>query len=241
MLKHITFTGIGVDTDFNLLRELQDTYPFIEWGVLMSKNWANNGPRYFDPSKLEMLRGLGLKLSCHACGSLAYEALNNNWDPLRELTQGSLDIFSRCQLNISNKQPRENTPKLRPPQELDEVIIQQKNADNLEAFNCIENKENISVILDASGGHGVDTPIEIMKMDGVKVGYAGGMNPDNVYGKMKQLFTSDCGDFWIDMESGVRTDDIFDIAKVISVMMQYKAAAKECMFEIQSANGVLGL
>lgn len=224
MLKHITFTGIGVDTDFQKLREMQLQYPIVEYGVLLSKNWAANGPRYFDPSKLEMLRGLGLKLSCHACGNLAYEALNNNWEPLRELTQGSLDIFSRCQLNISHKQPRENTPKLRPPQELDEVIIQQKNADNLKVFNCIEDKRGISVILDASGGHGVDTPIEIMKMDGVKVGYAGGMNPDNVYRKLRQLFASDCGDFWIDMESGVRTDDIFDLDKVEKVLRQYDIA-----------------
>ena len=224
MLKHITFTGIGIDTDLDRLRELQLVYPVVEWGVLMSMNWADNGPRYFDPSKLELLRGLGLHLSCHACGKVAYEALNNNWEPLRELTQGSLDIFSRCQLNIAKRQPTENTPKLRPPQELGEVIIQQKNADNLKVFNCIEDKRNISVILDASGGHGVDTPIEIMKMDGVKVGYAGGMNPDNVYRKLRQLFASDCGDFWIDMESGVRTDDVFDLDKVEKVLRQYYMA-----------------
>ena len=224
MIKHVTFTGIGVDTDFQKLRELQLQYPIVEYGVLLSKNWSANGPRYFDPSKLESLRGLELHLSCHACGNLAYEALNNNWEPLRELTQGSLDIFSRCQLNISHKEPREHTPKLRPPQELDEVIIQQKNADSLTVFNCIENKDGISVILDASGGHGVDTPIEIMKMDSVKVGYAGGMNPDNVYRKLRQLFVSDCGDFWIDMESGVRTDDIFDLDKVEKVLRQYYMA-----------------
>ena len=52
-----------------------------------------------------------------------------------------------------------------------------------------------------------------------KVGYAGGFNPENVADKLHYLLTNDeVGDFWIDMESGVRTDDWFDLDKVRRVL-----------------------
>ena len=52
-----------------------------------------------------------------------------------------------------------------------------------------------------------------------KIGYAGGINPGNVADKLTFLMENEMvGDFWIDMESGVRTDDWFDIDKVRRVL-----------------------
>ena len=50
--------------------------------------------------------------------------------------------------------------------------------------------------------------------------HAGGFNPENVADKLHYLLTNDeVGDFWIDMESGVRTeDDWFDLDKVRRVL-----------------------
>jgi phosphoribosylanthranilate isomerase len=74
------------------------------------------------------------------------------------------------------------------------------------------------MLLDASGGRGIDTPIEILKTN-IKVGYAGGINPDNVADKLSFLLEHvNTGEFWIDMESGVRTDDWFDLDKVVKVL-----------------------
>jgi phosphoribosylanthranilate isomerase len=76
------------------------------------------------------------------------------------------------------------------------------------------------VLLDASGGQGIDTPVEVAPaFSALKVGYAGGINPDNVAEKLTYLLEHvETGDFWIDMESGVRTNDWFDLDKVYTVL-----------------------
>ena len=102
-----------------------------------------------------------------------------------------------------------------------EFIIQQKSADNCSLFLNSTRSEKVSVLLDASGGMGIDTPIKVLPNAGknFKVGYAGGFNPDNVAEKLTYLYEQkEVGDFWIDMESGVRTDDWFDLDKVCRVL-----------------------
>ena len=54
-LKHITFTGIDGKTDLGALWELQQQYPIAGFGVLVAKNWRENGNRYFNPSYLDAL------------------------------------------------------------------------------------------------------------------------------------------------------------------------------------------
>ena len=74
------------------------------------------------------------------------------------------------------------------------------------------------MLLDASGGKGIDTEIEIFKSPN-KIGYAGGINPDNVADKLRFLLKNvSMGEFWIDMESGVRTEDWLDLDKVEKIL-----------------------
>ena len=218
ILRQITFTGIGVETDLKVLKEIQDEYPLVEWGVLLSKNWQENGPRFFDPSQLSNLRWQGLNLSCHLCGSAARAVVSENWEPSFEVTRGMFGLFQRCQENISMEQPNDQTQYMRPPIDLSELIIQQKSAGAMNIFNAIKDRTKMSVLLDASGGRGIDTPVKPLNIPGLKVGYAGGLNPDNVDEKLEYLLKNVEGEFWIDMESGVRTDDRFDIDKCVSVL-----------------------
>ena len=195
----------------------------------MSKNWKENGPRYFDPSFLYNFRSieLYLNLSCHVCGSFAREVINNNWNPLIQLTNHNFNIFQRCQVNIGTTDPTPKTPFVRPYVTLNELIIQQKSENDLLMFDTIKDRSRMSVLLDASGGRGIDTPIKPFLRQGLKVGYAGGMNPDNVGDKLYQLLRDVEGDFWIDMESGVRTDDKFDLNKVYKVLHVCQEVLKE--------------
>ena len=218
ILRQITFTGIGVETDLKVLKEIQDEYPLVEWGVLLSKNWQENGPRFFAPSQLNTLRWQGLNLSCHLCGSAARAVVSENWEPAFEVTRGMFGLFQRCQVNISMEHPNDQTQYMRPPIDLNELIIQQKSAGAMNIFNTIKNRTKMSVLLDASGGRGIDTPVKPLNIPGLKVGYAGGLNPDNVGEKLEYLLENVEGEFWIDMESGVRTDDRFDIDKCVSVL-----------------------
>ena len=101
-LQHITFTGIDGKTDLGRLWEIQKEYPIAEFGVLVAKNWHDNGNRYFNPSYLESL-DRGLNLSAHLCGSIARAAVRGDMEPWREWVRGNTYTprFNRCQLNIA--------------------------------------------------------------------------------------------------------------------------------------------
>ena len=42
-MKCVTFTGIDGWTDIDELEVIQNQYPMVEFGVLLSKNWHENG------------------------------------------------------------------------------------------------------------------------------------------------------------------------------------------------------
>ena len=215
-LKHITFTGVDEKTDLTALQEIQKAYTIAEFGVLVSIKWEEKGNRYMNPDTFSVLRGRGLNLSLHLCGRLAHNATNGAWNRVNHAIGFNLDLFKRVQLNISTR--KDNPYRLAStPSSHTEVILQQRDVNNLSFY---ENSSwmNVSVLLDASGGRGVDTPLNVLPIEG-KVGYAGGFNPANVGEKLTFLLEHHTtGDFWIDMESGVRTDDWFDLNKVVKVL-----------------------
>lgn len=235
-LKHITFTGVDAMTDISDLKEIQKEYPIAEFGVLTSYNWIDNGNRYLNPAFMSNLYGFGGNLSLHICGSAAHDATCKKWEDIDELTFGCLHLFKRVQLNVSG---RKDNPKYCwiPLVIGQELIVQQKGVENITLFEetvkhwtekPFMHRDTISVLLDASGGRGIDTPIQVLKGN-YKVGYAGGINPDNVAEKLHYLLTNpDVGDFWIDMESGVRTDDWFDVNKVLRVLAICKEVIRDC-------------
>ena len=227
-LRHITFTGIDARTDLGALAQIQRQYPLAEFGVLTSYHWYENGNRYLDPYLIEtQLRGKKLKLALHVCGRAAHDAAWARWNLIDKLTWGNLDLFHRVQLNIANRTDTPTVLARRAKMSGQEIIIQQRDAQHLQVYEATAEKfrlvpdhfnRNFSVLLDASGGQGIDTPISIYASDG-KVGYTGGIGLDNVADKLRYLFENvRQGEFWIDMESGVRTDDWFDIGKVRSVL-----------------------
>ena len=218
-LQHITFTGIDAKTDIKALQEIQREYPLVEFGVLTAKNWSENGNRYPDPDTLSRLANKGLNLSCHVCGSYARAITQDiEWSHLFDLLGENKDIFNRCQINIAANEPTKNTFFLKTPRYFKEIIIQQKSVDEHKTWDAINYHGFMSILLDASGGLGIDTGIKLWPDWFYKVGYAGGMNADNVGDKLAYLIENARHPFWIDMESGVRTDDWFDIDKVLKVL-----------------------
>jgi hypothetical protein len=138
----------------------------------------------------------------------------------------NFDMFKRCQINLNVSSRYAEMRSMRPFDRcLDEVIMQMNSTESLRSWLRYTEKPlpHVSYLLDASGGRGIDTPIDIFDDDpNIHVGYAGGMNPDNVGDKLRQLIEHrSYAEFWIDMESGVRTDDVFDLDKVEKVLRQY--------------------
>ena len=219
-LKHISLIGIDKNTDLDELERLQKKYPLAEFGVILSKNWAENGNRYYNPSELYLLRNRGLNLSAHLCGSIARSAIRNDFSPAKELCNNNFDIFSRAQLNIAKSDENPQILEIDIPPSLKEVIIQQESKEKSQLFFSLENldkRKDISILIDGSGGLGIDTQISVLNYR--KVGYAGGFNPENVERKTSFLLDNpNVLDFWIDMESGIRTDNWFDIEKAKDIL-----------------------
>jgi len=227
MNNFISFNGVDEKTDLKRLVMVQRRFPRIEFGVILSKNWKENGNRYVDPAILSNLRGLGLNLSAHLCGSVAREAIRDNWEPALELCGGNFDIFKRTQLNIARY---DNNPEIlnfdNIPDNIEEVIIQQKSAGECDLFreyNARTGNPHVVVLIDASGGSGksLDKYELINNMTSMKsvkgrVGFAGGIGHHNVADVLyeMQIYPDN---WWIDMESKVRTCDWFDLDKVSAV------------------------
>ena len=218
-LTHITFTGVDDVTDLHRLVDIQKKYPKVEFGVLVSRKWKENGPRFLSPSKTKELRGLGLHLSAHLCGSMARDVLHmgefSNTGDFSEI----IDMFSRVQLNVSNYDEPENMSPYILPGPLQEIIIQQAFNHNTFMLCRIASGDCISILLDESGGKGIDSPFRMPSyLQNVHVGFAGGIKPENVVAKIRVITSlPHVNRFWIDMESGVRTDDRFDLDKVEQV------------------------
>ena len=227
-LKHITFTGIDAKTDIKALTEIQREYPIAEFGILTSYHWYKNGNRYLDPEKFVNLQGKGLHLSLHLCGSAAHDAAcKGGWDKIEEHIFDTLHLFKRVQLNLAEHR---NNPDFCwiPIIFGQELIIQQRAELELPLYEATlkhwtkespyPHRDTISALLDSSGGRGIDTPLKVWPSSG-KIGYAGGFNPDNVADKLSFLMSHVTqGEFWIDMESGIRTDDWFDLNKVVKIL-----------------------
>lgn len=221
-LKHITFTGVDSKTDIKALIEIQKQYPIVEFGILTSYHWFENGNRYLDPRLFRFFTNANLNLALHICGFAAHDAACEDWSEIHYLSWGNYRWFRRIQLNIAGR--GDNPEYVQPSPWENEIIIQQKDINNLDLFYETQEswpkwcKEKLSVLLDASGGQGKDTELQILDADW-KVGYAGGFNPDNVGNKLSFLEENiHKGEYWIDMESGVRTDDWFDVDKVVKVL-----------------------
>lgn len=219
-LKHISLIGIDEKTDLKELQILQDKYPLVEFGVIMSKNWKDNGNRYWNPDNLEKLKDKNLNLSLHLCGSLARSAILNDWNPTLLFLKENINLFKRAQLNISTNKKNPENLILDIPKPLKEVIIQQKGIDGAKMFLDYYQKtkdKKVSILLDSSGGLGIDTPLIPLDIE-CKVGYAGGFGPDNILEKTRLLLNSEkTHDFWVDMESKIRTNDWFDIEKAYDI------------------------
>ena len=217
-LKHITLTGIDDKTDIKELVRLQKQYPLVEFGVLLS--WSRQGSerRYPSFQTIKAFNEAGLRLSAHVCGSAARQFAQGETDLLDYLfDQIGTVRFHRMQLNLAGFPAEKFVPLPTEYGCIKEIILQRLDADE---FDLLRERlgDHPSVLLDASGGRGRETPIVPLKGP-FKVGYAGGFGPDNVDGKLTFLLDRpEIGEFWIDMESGVRSFDWFDTAKAEAVL-----------------------
>ena len=204
---HITFTGVDEWTDLDRMRHLSGLYP-IEWGVLFHPR--KDGLRY--PGVIARRRICdvpGIRRAAHLCGDYAVNIMMGL--KLRVTGPGprlpmSMEPFERIQINHTSPDPE---------------MIWDFSSSNARSTSCIAQSRTddfptstkVEWLFDRSGGKGV-APRVWPRHPGRRVGYAGGIGPDNVLDVLRAI-GSETDDYWIDMETGVRTsDDRFDLDRV---------------------------
>jgi hypothetical protein len=200
--RMVTFTGVDDKTDIAALVELSKRYP-IEWGVLVGGRLGKN--RYPSWDTIQTLRvanvNHGIRLSQHLCGEYAVAANTNS--TLKE----SLGGFQRVQVNLINYDLDALARVHRFTRR--DIIVQHRHGPFPEL------PPGVLALHDQSGGKGKLPTKRPPQTDMSKpVGYAGGINPENVAEVIEQIAAAS---YWLDMETGVRTDDWFDLSKCEAV------------------------
>lgn len=219
IINKVTFTGADNKTDINALKQIQREFPFVEWGILIASNEGRN--RYPTEDFILNLKDKGLNLALHLCGKWSRQILSDGNTTLK------YDFFNRYQLNFNFSYGKFDLINYKNLIETnaDKKFILQYNISNHATINKIiseVNTSNTNILFDASGGRGTQIQ-EIKKpFDGIYTGYSGGLNTENIDTICNMIFNhaDETTKVWIDMETGVRTNDEFDLDKVYKVLQK---------------------
>ena len=209
-INKITITGPDDNTNIMDLIRLSNKYPFVEWGILFSNN-REGTKRYPSKQWIDKVTKCDLKLSAHFCGWYPKQVLeNSNYELIT-----SMKGFNRVQLNYNFKYSNGWDLDKLLISDLPKKVILQYNKSNATTIDNADIPNNFHILYDASGGRGTEIQSIESPIKGLYTGYAGGLNLDNL-DRICQMISSniDSSEVWIDLESGARTDDEFDLEKV---------------------------
>lgn len=215
-VTRVALTGADDNTDPKDLVALSNDFPFVEWGILFSTT-RQGTPRYPTAEWIEALKPHAdkLKMAAHFCGQYTRDTLagDDKW------LVGKEELFQRIQLN--GFKPSDGDVVVQLSHKFGfEFILQTRREEDLIPTSVVATKIGklqSSALYDPSGGNGIETTQWPVAPSGLRLGYAGGINPDNVKAVLRSL-GNPSPTYWIDMESGVRTDERFDLTKCRKVL-----------------------
>lgn len=195
----VTFTGVDRTELIPGMIELAAKYP-IEWGILLDPD--QEGQMLF-PAKDERRKMLSspLRFSAHVCG-----------EPAQDITCGrepQIDLrgFSRLQLNHSR-----TGSDSRAISNAYTYCIRHGLRLALQCQGDFPRDTRADWLFDVSFGTGIKvTEWPIVNHDHPFCGYSGGLSPETIKESLTRFRAQT--DYWIDMESGVRTGGLFDLEK----------------------------
>jgi phosphoribosylanthranilate isomerase len=219
MIPTITMTGLDERTDLDFMSRMvghfqHPTAPsMIELAILRSPK-AGQSPRYPTEETVQKIVNTidPNHLAYHLCGGYARMVHALEWAELGRRVDFSR--VRRVQVNSTECNERAMITLLQFSAFISKPVIMQWRQD---VFPCVP---GLSLLQDRSGGRGVaeatwSTPDALCSTSvTTRIGYAGGLNLENLRDALPRIQTASCGKrFWIDCESGLRTDDWFDIEK----------------------------
>jgi hypothetical protein len=208
--QFVTFTGVDDRTDVAALQALSARYP-IEWGVLFGGSIGLNRYPSID-TVFKLMDTAGLRLSAHFCGSYARAALDDSksFKAFVESDDGEplSSPFSRFQIN-SGRYDMDAVQTFH--RRVEKPVIIQVRGKTFPELTW----EGVTFLHDTSGGKGRQPKLRPVQPPGMAlVGHAGGIGPENVREVNDSL---DAHTYYLDMETGVRTNDWFDLDKCETV------------------------
>ena len=224
-IKYCSLTGSENEIDDKELAALSERYPFAEWAILLLP--ARAGTLRFPTldwiADFQTIKGKS-HTAMHLCDDGFLGFVHNNKTVLN-LMHG----YDRIQLNLKfgdvegKYDPAELVARVREnPQH---QFILQYTHDKQGLLPLFRDVPNHAVLFDESAGRGISPDSWDAPLNGHFCGYAGGMNPDNVKANLEMIKQVADGHLtWIDMETGIRTDDHFDMSKaerVLSIAKDY--------------------
>jgi hypothetical protein len=226
-LKTVTFTGADDSVDAEDLIEISQEFPFVEWGILLSKK-QEGGARFPSRAWMQTLaawtedHGLDepVKTSAHLCGQWLRDLIMGEWT----CPHFNLDLFQRVQLNFHREihafHPESFLNRLRSINRSGRKLIFQ--IDGVTQLYPWARSTDITAapLLDTSSGAGI-LPETWPSPIADYCGYAGGLGPDNIGKELPRIAEAAAGrEFWIDMETLVRSDNdrLFDLDKARRVI-----------------------
>ena len=223
-LEQVTITGIDDQTEMSFIDDMTSRFGHVEWGVLLYDK-KRGTPRYPSDSWLANLTGTfrhkyDTQFCAHICGTLCDRMITDGGETYLtgELIEFSDPrFFSRVQLNSYPDSQWDFTAINRLASNIcpyADIILPIPNEVIRDRVRPIF-LGNVNFLFDASRGRGVK-PKEwpAADIEGY-LGFAGGITPDNIREVLDPLCSrSENVEFWIDMESGVRTNDHLDPVKV---------------------------
>jgi hypothetical protein len=195
----ITFTGVDQWTDTGRMLELQKLYP-IEWGILFSRKRQGVDNRYPEMSFVRKLLKIREwhRMAAHLCGDHALHVVDGH-ALAPELDEMLLYSFGRAQINGA-------------PVHASQKISTWARCRSLRpVMQCADGwpvDTDVDWLYDKSAGRGrVPASWPACPPTGRRIGFAGGLDLENVAQHVEAIAGSRVLTYWIDMESGVRDDD----------------------------------
>lgn len=224
-IKTVTMTGADNSIDPKDLIAISQEFPFVEWGILLSKSQSGSR-RVPDKKWMSQLLQLSddhsldeqINLSAHLCGRWVRELLQGEIFDLAKFMGRSLGMFQRIQIN-THAEPHNVEAKafLEALKGINrQTIIQFDDVNNHLYYLVREAGIDVSPLFDLSHGAGMlpqEWPAPITEY----CGYAGGLGLDNLVEELQKIENKvDDKTIWIDMETKVRSDNdmVFDLKKV---------------------------
>jgi hypothetical protein len=207
--QFVTITGVDDRTDLGRLAALSARFP-VEWAVLYSPEAQGVHQRFPSQPTIDRLFALqaqaGMRLAAHLCGRHAKAVMKG------EFNRSTVELSPYGRIQVNHLKPKSDMLRdFAVPGQT--VIAQWRGA---EAFPIEETGHQW--LYDPSGGRGVSpTSWPLNPTDQIR-GYAGGLGLHNVAAVAHAVSQISPSGFWLDLETGARTDDWLDLDLVEQIL-----------------------